>query len=185
MTNTIESGIEVNAPVRSVYNQWTQFEEFPRFMKHVKSIRQLGDKHLHWTVELGGRECVFDAEIVEQIPDKRIAWRSTNGLRHSGVVTFHRLADTKTKVMVQLDYDPQGVVEHVGTFFGVPEADLEKDLARFAEFLAKRGVETGGWRGHILAPNERSREKDGREMSGREPGGREPSGRETRSADGR
>ena len=159
MTNRIESGVDVNAPVRAVYNQWTQFEDFPHFMKHVKSIRQLTDKHLHWVIELGGKEREFDAEIVEQIPDKRIAWRSTGGLRHGGVVTFHRLSDTKTRVMVQLEYDPQGVVEHVGTFFGVPKADLEKDLERFAEFLEKRGRETGGWRGHI--PNKTEQRASG------------------------
>jgi uncharacterized membrane protein len=154
MTNRIESGVDVEAPVNTVYNQWTQFEDFPHFMKHVKSIRQLTDKHLHWIVELGGKEREFDVEIVEQIPDKRIAWRSTGGLRHSGVVTFHRLADHKTRVMVQLEYDPQGLVEHVGTFFGVPKADLEKDLERFAEFLEKRGAETGAWRGRIPGKGE-------------------------------
>jgi uncharacterized membrane protein len=158
MTNRIESGVDVQAPVTTVYNQWTQFEEFPRFMRHVKGIRQMTDKHLHWTVELGGKEREFDAEIVEQVPDKRIAWRSTNGLRHAGVVTFHRLADDKTRVMVQLEYDPQGLVEHVGTFFGVPKADLEKDLERFAEFLEKRGAETGSWRGRIPNKDEASGE---------------------------
>lgn len=149
MTNRIESGVDVDVPVSTVYNQWTQFEDFPKFMKHVKSVRQQGDKHLHWTVELGGKTREFDAEIDEQIPDKRIAWHATGGLRHAGVVTFHRISDSRSRVMVQLEYEPQGVVENVGSFFGVPKADLDADLERFVEFIEKRGRETGAWRGAI------------------------------------
>jgi uncharacterized membrane protein len=158
MTHKIESSVDVNVPVSTSYNQWTQFEDFPRFMKHVESVRQLDDKRLHWKVNLGGKVREFDAEIVEQVPDKRIAWRSTSGASHAGVVTFHRLADTKCRVMLQLEYEPQGVVEKVGSAVGVPEIDAEKDMKRFAEFIEQRGVATGGWRGNI--PNKDDKRSD-------------------------
>jgi len=151
----LESGVDVNVPVNTAYNQWTQFEEFPRFMKHVDSVHQVDDKHLRWQVKLGGKAREFETEIVEQTPDKRIAWRSTGGARHSGVVTFHRLSDSKCRVMLQLEYDPEGFVEKVGTFVGVPEWDIEKDMARFVEFIEKRQVPTGAWRGKIPSKDER------------------------------
>ena len=147
--SSLENGVDVNVPVRTAYNQWTQFEDFPKFMKHVEHVRQIDDKRLHWRVNLGGKVREFDAEIVEQTPDKRIAWHSTDGARNSGVVTFHRLADSKCRVMLQLHYDPQGFVEKVGTFVGIPDSDIEKDMARFVEFIEKRQVETGAWRGEI------------------------------------
>lgn len=149
MSNKIESSVDVDVPVTTAYNQWTQFEEYPRFMKHVKSVRQVTDKNLHWIVELGGKEREFDAEITEQIPDQRIGWRSLQGLRHHGLVTFLKLGPSRTRINVTLEYDPEGVVENVGSFFGVPKADLDKDLGRFVEFIEKRRVETGAWRGTI------------------------------------
>jgi uncharacterized membrane protein len=149
MTNKISSSVDVAVPVNTAYNQWTQFEEYPRFMKHVKSVRQVSDKSLHWTVTLGGAEREFDTEIVEQIPDQRIAWRSVQGLRHHGLVSFQSLGPAKTRLTVLLEYDPEGVIENVGSFFGVPKADLDADLARFIEFIEKRGVATDGWRGTI------------------------------------
>ena len=155
MTHKIESSVDVNVPVSTVYNQWTQFEEFPRFMKHVESVQQLDDVRLHWKVNLGGKVREFDAEIVEQVPDKRIAWRSVAGARHAGVVTFHRLADKKCRVMLQIEFDPEGFVEKVGSVVGVPEIDAEKDLKRFAEFIEHRGVETGAWRGNVPNRDER------------------------------
>jgi uncharacterized membrane protein len=145
----LESGVDVNVPVTKAYNQWTQFEDFPRFMKHVESVSQLDDKHLHWRVKLGGQVREFDAEIVEQIPDKRIAWRSLDGARHGGVVTFHRLDAHKCRVMLQLEYEPQGLLENAATLVGVPQLDIEKDMARFVEFIEKRGDATGAWRGKI------------------------------------
>jgi uncharacterized membrane protein len=155
MTKRIESSIDVDVPVAVAYGQWTQFETFPQFMKHVESVRQLDDRHLHWKVRLGGSEREFDAEIVEQLPEKRIAWRSTSGAAHAGVVTFHRLHDRKCRVMLQIDYEPEGLMEKVGALTGVTELDVEKDLERFAEFIEQRGQPTGSWRGHIPNPDER------------------------------
>ena len=146
---TIEQSIEVNAPLRAVYNQWTQFEEFPRFMEGVKEVRQLDDKHLHWKAEIGGRPKEWDAEIVEQRPDERIAWTSRGGPWNAGVVTFHRLDDNRTRVMLQIDYEPEGVVENVADALGVVKARVKGDLERFKEFIERRGRETGAWRGEI------------------------------------
>jgi len=150
---TIERSIDVDVPVRVAYNQWTQFEDFPKFMEGVQTVRQLDDKRLHWTAVIGGRNEEWDAEITEQIPDERIAWRARSGATNAGVVTFHRLGDSKTRIMLQLDYDPQGVVENVGDALGVVSRRVESDLQRFKEFIESRGRETGAWRGEI--PQER------------------------------
>ncbi|HEV8471453.1 MAG TPA: SRPBCC family protein [Methylomirabilota bacterium] len=146
---TIEKSIEVNAPLRVVYNQWTQFEEFPRFMEGVEEVRQLDDKRLHWRAKVGGKTKEWDAEITEQRPDERIAWTSRGGAWNAGVVTFHRIDDNRTKVMLQVDYDPEGVMENVGDALGVVGARVAGDLERFKEFIEARGRETGGWRGEI------------------------------------
>ena len=147
--STIEKSIEVNVPVRKAYNQWTQFEEFPRFMQGVKEVKQVTDKRLHWRAEIGGKEQEWDAEITEQVPDQRIAWRSMTGSANAGVVTFHRLSDSAAKIMLQLDYDPKGFVENVGDAVGVVSQRVEGDLERFKEFIEGRGQETGAWRGEI------------------------------------
>ena len=146
---TIEQSIEVNAPLRAVYNQWTQFEDFPKFMEGVKEVKQLDDKRLHWRAVIGGKEKEWDAEIVEQRPDERIAWTSRGGAFNSGVVTFHRIDDTRTRVMLQIDYEPEGVVENVADALGVVKARIKGDLERFKEFIERRGRETGAWRGEI------------------------------------
>jgi uncharacterized membrane protein len=146
---TIEKSIDVDVPVRTAYNQWTQFEEFPRFMEGVEAVRQLDDKRLHWTATVGGKTKQWDAEITEQRPDERIAWRSRSGANNAGVVTFHRLSDSTTRVMLQLEYDPEGVVENVGDAVGVVSARVKGDLERFKEFIESRGRETGAWRGEI------------------------------------
>ena len=151
--STIEQSIDVNVPVRMAYDQWTQFEEFPRFMEGVREVRQLDDKRLAWCAEVGGKEKRWEAEITEQIPDARIAWRSRTGANNAGVVTFHRLDDQKTRVMLQLDYDPEGVVENVGDAVGVVSSRVRGDLARFKDFIEQRGRETGAWRGSINAPH--------------------------------
>jgi uncharacterized membrane protein len=151
--STIEQSIDVNVPVRTAYNQWTQFEEFPRFMEGVKEVRQLDDKRLHWRATIGGKEEEWDAEITEQIPDKRIAWKNTTGATNAGVVTFHRLDDNQTRIMLQVEYDPQGMVENVGDMLGVVSARVRGDLRRFKDFIESRGKETGGWRGEIHQPN--------------------------------
>ena len=145
----VEESIDVNVPVRTAYNQWTQFEEFPRFMEGVKSVRQLDDRTLEWTAEIAGNEETWRAEISEQESDQRIAWHSTEGARNAGVVTFHRIDDDTTRVMLQLEYEPEGVVENVGDALGVPERRVRGDLERFKEFIESRGTETGAWRGEI------------------------------------
>ena len=151
---TIERSIEVQVPASTAYNQWTQFEEFPRFMSGVESVRQIDDKHLHWRAQIGGVTEEWDAEITEQIPDKRIAWTARSGAPNSGVVTFHRLADDKTKIMLQLAYNPQGVMENIGDFLGVVGRKVEQDLKSFKEYIEQRGAETGAWRGNIPSPDE-------------------------------
>jgi uncharacterized membrane protein len=145
----IEKSIEINVPVRTAYNQWTQFEEFPRFMEGVKHVKQLDEKHLHWKAEIGGKEKEWDAEITEQIPDTRIAWRSRDGAQNAGVVTFHRLSDSTSKVMLQMEYDPDGVLEHVGDVTGTVSQRVVGDLERFKRYIESRGQETGAWRGTV------------------------------------
>ena len=147
--STIEKSIEVNVPVRTTYNQWTQFEEFPRFMEGVKEVTQLDATHLHWKAEIAGQEEEWDAEITEQTPDKRIAWTSRGGAINGGVVTFHRLSDARSKVMQQLEYAPQGFVENAGDVLGVVSLRVQGDLERFKEFIEERGRETGAWRGQV------------------------------------
>jgi len=146
---TIEESIEVNAPLRAVYNQWTQFEEFPRFMEGVKEVKQLDDKRLRWRAVIAGKEEEWEAEIVEQRPDERIAWTSRGGAWNAGAVTFHRIDDMRTRAMLQIDYDPQGVVENVADALGVVKARIKGDLERFKEFIERRGRETSAWRGEI------------------------------------
>ena len=145
----IERSIEVNVPVRTAYNQWTQFEEFPRFMEGVESVRQLSDTKLHWVAEIAGKRKEWDATIAEQTPDQRIAWTSTHGAQNDGVVTFHRISDNVTRIMLQMDFEPEGTVENVGSALGVAERRVAGDLTRFKEFIESRGRETGAWRGRV------------------------------------
>ena len=148
----VEQSIEIDVPVRTAYNQWTQFEEFPQFMEGVKSVSQLDDTHLRWVAEAGGQEHKWTAEITEQHPDERVAWNSTGGeTEHAGVVTFHKLADTTARVTVQIDWEPEGLLEKVGSLVGVGSHAVKKDLKNFKEFIEKRGTETGAWRGDVPA----------------------------------
>jgi uncharacterized membrane protein len=147
--STIEKSIEVNVPVRIAYNQWTQFEEFPKFMEGVQEVRQLDDTHLHWKAQIGGKDKHWNAVITEQRPDERIAWKSTDGAKNAGVVTFHRLSDQKSKVMLQMDYEPEGAVENVGDAVGAVSMRVAGDLERFKNFIESRGQETGAWRGEV------------------------------------
>ena len=126
--------------MRVAYDQWTQFEEFPQFMEGVEEVRQVDDTHTHWRTKVAGKELEFDAEITEQHPDERIAWRSTSGPSHAGVVTFHRLSDERTKIMLQLDAEPEGVVEKVGDALGVLDRRTKGDLERFRELVERRGT---------------------------------------------
>lgn len=148
MSQVVKS-IDVDVPVRSAYNQWTQFESFPHFMEGVQEVRQLDDKNLHWRASIAGKEEEWDAVITEQKPDMRVAWRSTSGATNAGIVTFHRLGENKTRVTLQLDYDPEGVVENVGDALGFVSRRVEGDLERFKAFIEARGHETGAWRGEI------------------------------------
>jgi uncharacterized membrane protein len=146
---TVEKSIEVHVPVSTAYNQWTQFEDFPRFMEGIKEVRQLDETHLHWRAEVGGKEKEWDAEITEQVPDQRIAWRSIGGTMNSGVVTFDRIDEDTTRILVEMDYDPEGVVENVADAVGVVSRRVEGDLERFRDFIESRGQETGAWRGDV------------------------------------
>jgi uncharacterized membrane protein len=145
----IEQSIDVDVPVRTAYDQWTQFEEFPAFMEGVVEIRQVDDTHLHWRTKVAGREKDFDAVITEQTPDERIAWTSQAGPEHAGVVTFHRLGDAQTRVMVQMDYEPEGPAEKAGDLFGLVKRRVKGDLQRFKELIERRGAESGAWRGEV------------------------------------
>jgi uncharacterized membrane protein len=146
----VEESIEVNVPVSMAYNQWTQFEQFPQFMDSVREVRQQGDRHLHWRAEIGGVEKEWDAEITEQIPDERIAWRSTSGVRNAGVVTFHKISDASTKIMLQMEYDPQSFSEQAGDALGIVRREAKGNLERFKALLESRGQETGAWRGSVV-----------------------------------
>ena len=146
---TIERAIEVNVPLREVYNQWTQFEEFPKFMEGVKEVRQLDDKRLHWRAEIAGKEKEWDAEIFEQIPDRRIAWRSMRGVMNSGMVNFTALTPTTTLVTLALHYQPASAMENIGSMLGLVAARVTGDLRRFKEFIELRTASPGSWRGEI------------------------------------
>ena len=141
--------IDVNVPVGTAYNQWTQFEEFPRFMEGVEEVRQLDDKRLHWRAKIAGKEEEWDAEITEQTPDQRIAWRSTTGATNNGAVTFRPIDDQHSMVSLELEYEPTGLVETVGDKVGLVGKRVEGDLQRFKEFIESRPRETGAWRGEI------------------------------------
>jgi len=151
--DSVEKSIEIEAPVQKVYNQWTQFEEFPRFMEGVAEVRQLDDKRLHWVAEIAGKRKEWNAEIFEQIPDQRIAWRSTTGAKNSGMVNFYPLSDERTRVTLKLNYDPEGVMENVGDKLGVLDRKVQGDLQRFKQFIQTRALETGAWRGQIHGRN--------------------------------
>ena len=151
---TVEKSIEIDLPLSTVYNQWTQFEDFPHFMEGVEQVKQLNDTNLRWVAEIAGQRRKWEAEITEQKPDERIAWRSREGAENAGVVTFHRIDDNKTKVMLQLDFEPEGIVEQVGDKLGIVSIRTDADLKRFKKFIEARGSETGAWRGEVGRPDE-------------------------------
>jgi uncharacterized membrane protein len=148
MSQILES-IDVEVPVRTAYDQWTQFEEFPRFMDGVEAVRQLDDTHLEWTADVAGVKKHWRAEITEQTPDQRIAWNATDGATNAGVVTFHRLDDRRARVTLQLDVEPDGAVESVGDALGFVQRRAKGDLERFKAFIEERGAATGAWRGEV------------------------------------
>jgi uncharacterized membrane protein len=148
----VTKSVDVAVPIRTVYNQWTQFEEFPRFMEGVQEVRQLDDRTTHWRAEIAGVQREFDARITEQLPDERVAWTSTDGTKQSGVVTFHRLDAEHTRVTAQMEYEPDGVLEKAGDKLHFVDRQVEGDLKRFKEFIEGRSNETGGWRGEVARP---------------------------------
>ena len=141
--------VDVAVDTRTAYNQWTQFEEFPRFMEGVEAVEQLDDRHLRWEVDIAGVDREFEAEITEQTPDQRIAWRSRTGVDQGGVVTFHPLDDSHTRVTLQMAMEPEGAAEQVGDKMGLVSARTKGDLERFKDFIEERGSETGAWRGEV------------------------------------
>ncbi len=147
--SSIEQSIEVNVPVRTAYNQWTQFEDFPHFMEGVEKVHQIDDVRLHWVAEILGQHREWDAKITEQLPDERIAWTNVDGATNAGVVTFHKIDDNTTKIMLQLEFDPDGVAEKAADALGLVKGRVKGDLERFKSFIESRGAETGQWRGEV------------------------------------
>ena len=148
MASIIES-IDVDVPVRTAYDQWTQFESFPSFMEGVESVTQKDDTHLHWVATIAGKREQWDAEITEQEPDMRVAWTSTTGAKNAGVVTFHHIAEGTSRVTLQMDWEPDGMVEAVGEKLGFDSRKVKGDLERFKAFIEKRGDPTGAWHGTV------------------------------------
>ena len=150
----IEESIDVAVPVETAYNQWTQFEQFPSFMEGIEAVQQLDDTRLHWVAEIGGKREEWDARITEQHPDHRVAWEATSGKGNAGVVTFHRLDDAQTRVMVQMDWEPEGATEQIGATLGMDNRRVQGDLQRFKELIEQRGSESGAWRGEVENPSD-------------------------------
>jgi uncharacterized membrane protein len=151
VTTKVEKSVVVQVPIRTVYNQWTQFREFPRFMGGVKSVTQLSDDRLEWVAEIAGVRRRWEAKILEQIPDRRIAWAATEGTTNAGAVTFEDLGRGQTAVRLSLEYEPEGLVEKVGDKLNVVGKQAEADLERFKAFIEAQGYPTGSWRGTIGA----------------------------------
>ena len=145
----IEKSIDLNVAVGTAYNQWTQFEEFPRFMEGVEQVKQIDNQHLHWKANIGGRQEEWDAEITEQVPDQPIAWRSQSGAKNEGVVIFSPVTEGKSKINLRIEYEPKGMVEKTGDMMGVVSQRVEGDLERFKNYIESRGHETGAWRGNV------------------------------------
>lgn len=148
----VERTIEVDVPVSTAYNQWTQFETFPEFMEGVKEVKQLSESKLHWTAEIAGKTKQWDAAITQQEPDRRVAWRNVDGADNAGDVQFESVSDGRTRVKLHMVYDPEGVIENVGDALGVVSRRVEGDLERFKKFVESRGAATGAFRGEIQQP---------------------------------
>ncbi|MEJ3659233.1 SRPBCC family protein [Actinomycetes bacterium KLBMP 9759] len=151
MTTDVVQSIDVTVPVRTAYDQWTQFESFPRFMQGVERVEQITPTRTHWVTKIAGVQREFDAEISEQHPDERVAWHTDRGTHQSGVVTFHRIDDATTRVTLQLSHDPEGFAEKAGDALGIVQSRIKGDLANFKEFIENRGHQEGGWRGDVDA----------------------------------
>jgi uncharacterized membrane protein len=145
----VETSVEINVPVRTAYDQWTQFEEFPRFMDSVQQVHQIDDTHLHWKAKVGGKAKEWRAEITQQIPDQRIAWRSTSGPRNMGVVTFDKIGEGRTRVTLRMVYAPESLDERIGDAMGAMRLEAERNLNKFKNLVESRGQETGAWRSAV------------------------------------
>ena len=146
---TVERSIEVDLPVRTVYNQWTQFEDFPHFMEGVDEVRQLDDTRVYWVATIAGQRREWESKITEQKPDQFVAWYGFGGATNQGEVTFEPLGPDRTRLTVKMDFDPEDVVEKAGDALGFVERRVQGDLERFKEFIESRGRETGAWRGEV------------------------------------
>jgi uncharacterized membrane protein len=146
----IKEAIEVNVPISTAYNQWTQFEEFPQFMDNVESVTQLDDTHLRWVADIGGRREEWKAEITHQEPDRHVAWRAMEGKENAGSVRFESLGPDRTRVDVTMTWEPEGLMEATADKLGISDRAVQVDLQRFKELIERRGVETGAWRGEVL-----------------------------------
>lgn len=147
--STIEKSITVDVPLRTAYDQWTQFESFPKFMSGVDEVRQLDDKHLHWKANIAGVTREWDAEIVDQTPDERITWRAVDGTTNAGTVSFAALDAARSTVTLRLEFEPEGIVEKAGDTLHLVDHRVSGDLERFKQFIEKQGGATGGWRGEV------------------------------------
>ncbi|MGO4653045.1 SRPBCC family protein [Arthrobacter sp. 2RAF22] len=146
---TVLESVDVNVPLTQAYNQWTQFEEFPRFMDGVESVRQLDETTVHFTTDIAGIRREFDTKITAQIPDDTISWESTDGPRNAGTISFRPLSPTETRITVTMNWEPQTTLEHLGASVHFDDRQVKKDLQHFKEFIEAREVETGAWRGSI------------------------------------
>ncbi|SCL57386.1 Polyketide cyclase / dehydrase and lipid transport [Micromonospora citrea] len=149
MTTKVEKSIEVQVPVSTAYNQWTQFEEFSRFMGGVREVRQLDDRRMHWVAEIAGVQREWDATVLEQVPDRKVAWAATEGATNAGAVYFQPVGPDRTMVQLHLEYEPEGMVEKAGDKLNIVERQAESDLRKFKSYIEERGVETGAWRGTV------------------------------------
>jgi uncharacterized membrane protein len=145
----VEESIDVNVPVSTAYNQWTQFEEFPRFMEGVESVTQIDDTHLRWVAEIGGTRHEWEAEITEQMPDRKVAWRAVDGHYNSGTVTFEPVDEETTRITVVMEHETEGMMESLGSALGADSRRVKGDFERFKELIESRGVESGAWRGEV------------------------------------
>ena len=146
---SLEKTFDFDCPVQAAYNQWTQFEEFPRYMGSVKEVRQLDDTHQHWTVRIAGKEKEFDTQITEQVPDQLISWRATSGVRNSGTARFEKTAENRSRVHLEMQYEPQTFVEKAADSLGLVSAYVEGAVQKLRKSLEARGRETGAWRGEV------------------------------------
>jgi hypothetical protein len=149
MTTKVEKSMQVDVPLRTAYDQWTQFEEFPAFMGGVRQVQQLDDRRLHWVAEIGGVRREWDASILEQVPDQKIAWAATSGATNAGAVRFEAAGPDSTIVHLELEYEPEGLVEKAGDALGIVERQVRSDLERFKALVESEGYASGAWRGSI------------------------------------